>query len=150
MKKLILLACFVLIFTYQVFSQNNSSDDSWKNKWLYTSAWAGYGSGFSMGLGADVQLLKFFAVGLELGLVDKNHPALSVLPKFTFRPWKMEIDLYGGLGFGYSRVYDFIWGVQYGIDLGYKLGPGVLFAKLDNGLGWSVGLGYRMGFFNKK
>ena len=150
MKKIILFACFTFIFTHQTFPQNNVVNDNWKNKWLYTSAWAGYGSGFSMGLGVDVQLAKIFALGLEFDLVDKSYPAISLLPKFTFRPWNMEIDLYGGVGFGYSSVYGFIWGIPHGIVLGYKLGPGLLIIDGRNGMGWSVGFGYRMGFYEKK
>lgn len=150
MKKIVLFAFFIFFCIFQVFSQNDLDNDNWKNKWLYTSVWTGYGSGFSMGLNVDAQFFRYFALGLELGLVDKSYPALTVLPKFTYRPWKMEIDLYGGLGSGYSTVYGYIWGVKYGFDIGYNLGPGIIFVKVDNGLGWSIGIGYRMGFLDKK
>ena len=150
MKKIILSVCFVCIFTFQIFPQSNNGNDNWKNKWLYTGAWAGYGTGFSTGLSADAQLRRNFALGMELGLADKSYPSISVLPKFTFRPWKMEIDLYAGIGIGYSTVYDFIWGVPHGIVLGFNLGPGLLFVDARNGLGWAVGIGYRMGFWDKK
>ena len=145
-KKISIIACFLFIVNLQAYSQTDFVADDWKNKRLYTSAWAGYGSGFAMGLCADAQLYERFALGVELGLVDKSYPALSILPKYNFRPLKMEVGLYGGLGFGYSTTYDFIWGVKYGVDLGYKIGTGVMFVRVDNGLGWSLGIGYRIGF----
>lgn len=148
MKRIILIICFYFVVILQVFSQENN--DSWKNKWLYTSAWAGYGSGFSMGLGVDAQLANIFALGSEIGFADKCYPSISLLPRLTFKPRKFQIDLYGGIGIAYSTEYDFVWGVPHGITLGYNLGPGLLFIHLRNGMGWSVGLGYRMGFLDKK
>ena len=149
MKKLILIACFSFAFVFQAFPQDNTVNDNWKNKWLYTSAWAGYGSGFSMGLGIDAQLANIFALGLELGLADRNYPAISIFPKLTFKPGRMQIDLYAGVGFAYSTVYDFVWGVPHGIALGFNVGNGLLFIDVRNGMGWSVGIGYRMGFLDK-
>ena len=149
MKKYFFLICLIFILIGNVFSQNNITNDNWKNNLIYTSVWAGYGSGFSMGIGADFQLSKVFALGIESGLVDKSYPALSLLPKLSFRPWNMEITLVGGIGFGYSQIYNFILGTNYGIDIGYNFGPGVLFANFRNGLGYSFGIGYKLGFLEK-
>ena len=150
MKRIIFFFVFLLILSFSLFSQESTdNNDDWKNKKLYTSVWLGYGSGFSMGIGADVQIFRHFALGLEAGLVDKNYPAISIFPKLTLRPWRIGIDLYAGLSFGYSTVYDFIWGVPLGIDVGYNLGPGLLFVTARSGMGWAFGIGYRMGFFNR-
>lgn len=149
MKKYGLIICFTLILAGNAFSQINTDSDNWKNKWLYVSAWAGYGSGFSMGICADIQLSNHFSLGIEPGLVDRNYPALSVLPQFNFRPGNAEISLYGGLSFGYSSAYKFIWGVNFGLDAGYRVGPGILFITARNGMGWDVGIGYKMGFLDK-
>lgn len=149
MKKIFLLLFLIFFGVFNLFSQESTDDLSWKDKLIYINTWAGYGTGFSMGIGVDTQLSNYFALGLEFGLVDKNYPAISIFPKFTFRPWKMEIDLYAWFSFGYSMVYDFIWGIPYGIDIGYNLGHGLLFATVRNGMGWAIWIGYRIGYFER-
>jgi len=146
MKRMIFVFCFIFLFIFISFSQETLNDNEWKNKRIYTHTWVGYGSGFSFGVGADAQLFEYFSLGLESGLVGENDPAISIFPKFTFRPWNMEISAYAGVSFGYSTTYDFIWGIPYGLDVGYNIGSGILFVTLRSGMGWAVGIGYRMGF----
>jgi len=129
------------------FSQ---SDDEWKNKRLYTGMWLGYGTGFSMGIQADVQIFKYFSLGIETGLSDNLYPTISLLPKAVFRPWKMEISIFAGPIYGNNLTYGALWSMVYGMDIGYHLGPGMLYATIHNGMGYSFGLGYKMGFFDRK
>ena len=140
----IILFCLV---TIGVFSQTN---EEWKNKRTYTSMWLGYGTGFSMGIQADIQLLKYFSLGVEAGLSDKLFPTISFLPKAVFRPWQMEMNIFAGPQFGYHRTYEGLWGVIYGIDIGYYLGQGVLYGTFRTGMNYSFGIGYRIGFIDIK
>jgi hypothetical protein len=130
-----------------VFSQTN---DVWKNKRLYTAMWLGYGTGFSMGIQADIQLFKYFSVGIDTGLSDKLFPTISLFPKVVFRPWEIEISIFGGPKIGYHRNYGGLWGIVYGADIGYHLGPGVLYGTFHTGMNYAFGLGYRIGFIDRR
>jgi hypothetical protein len=139
-------ALFVLT-GHGIFPQ---STNEWKNKTLYAGSWLGYGSGFSLGIQADMQFFKHFSVGLEAGLADKAYPAVSFFPKAVFRPGEMELTLFAGPCFGYNAIYGGFVGLVYGFDAGFHLGPGILYATVRNGAGYAFGIGYRIGFADRK
>ena len=141
-NKYIFIALFCLV-TSGVFSQ---TDEEWKNKRLYTGMWFGYGNGFSMGALVDVQIFEHFSVGIEAGLSDNMFPTISFFPKAVFRPWQMELMLFAGPKFGYNRTYGRLWGMVWGLDIGFNLGPGILCLTFRDGMGYSFGLGYKIGF----
>jgi hypothetical protein len=130
-----------------IFSQTN---DDWKNKHLYTGIWLGYGDGFSMGIQTDIQFFEYFSLGIETGLSNNLYPTISFLPKAVFKPWQIEINIFGGPIFGYNLTYGGLWGVVYGADIGFHLGPGVLYGTFHTGMGHAFGVGYRIGFIDRK
>jgi hypothetical protein len=145
-SKYLFIALFCLIVT-KGFSQTN---DDWKNKYLYTGLWLGFGTDFSMGAHADLQFFDHFSTAIEIGISDNLYPTIALFPKAVFRPWKMEIGVGIGPQFGYHVTYGALWGLIFSIDVGYHLGPGVLYAHYQDGMGYSFGIGYKIGFFDRK
>jgi hypothetical protein len=145
-NKYLFIALFCLVTT-GVFSQTN---DAWKNKRLYTGMWLGYGTGFSMGIKADIQFFEYFSLGTEVGLSDNLYPTISLLPKAVFKPWQMEMNIFAGPILGYNLTYGLLWGAIYGVDIGFHLGPGVLYGTFHAGMGYAFGIGYKIGFINRK
>ena len=139
----------ILLFfiTTSIFSQ---TDEEWKNKRLYTGMWLGYGTGFSMAVHADWHFHEHFSVGIETGLSDNLFPTISFFPKAVFRPLLMEISVFAGPKFGYNKTYEGLWGAVWGLDIGLPLGPGILYGAFRDGMGYSFGLGYKIGLFVTK
>jgi hypothetical protein len=146
-SKSILVIIFMLSMN-SIFAQ--TAEDNWKTKKFYTGGWLGYGTGFSFGAQADLHFSNHFALGLEAGLVDKAYPAMSLFPKAVFRPWQMEMIFFAGPCIGNNNIYGGFWGIAYGMDIGVPLGSGVLFGTIRSGVGYSFGVGYRVGFFSRK
>ena len=146
-NKIVFIAIFAFLTISMAFSQ---SDDEWKNKRLYTGMWLGYGTGFSMGVQADWQFFEHFSLGTEVGISDNLYPTISLLPKAVFRPWEMEITVGAGPQFGYNLTYGALWGVIFSIEAGYHLGPGVFYVHWHDGMGYAFGVGYRIGFVDRK
>ena len=61
----------------------------------------------------------------------------------------MEIIIFAGPQFGHHKTYDLLWGLIYGLDIGYHIGPGVLFGTFHAGMKYAFGVGYRIGFFKR-
>jgi hypothetical protein len=62
----------------------------------------------------------------------------------------MEITVGIGPKFGYNLTYGALWGAAFTIDVGYHLGPGVLYINYHDGMGYAFGIGYKIGFFDRK
>jgi len=146
-NKILFIFLFCLAVTMGLFSQTSNE---WKNKYLYTGIWLGYGTGFSMGIQADMQFFEHFSVGIETGISNNLYPTISLFPKMVFRPWQMEIILFAGPNFGYNPTYGALWGVVYGVDIGFHLGPGVLFGTFHDGMVYAFGIGYRIGLIDRR
>jgi hypothetical protein len=146
-SKSILVISLILFINNSIFSQ--TAENKRNPKKIYAGGWIGYGTGFSMGAQADMHFSKHFALGVEAGLVDKAYPAMSLLPKAVFRPWQMEIVFFAGPCIGYNTIYGSFWGIAHGMDIGYRVGDGVLFGTYHGGAGYSFGVGYRVGFNRK-
>jgi hypothetical protein len=118
---------------------------------------------------------NYFAIGTELSgaynIRNGNHWVfLNIIPRVTIRPsLNYAVDIFIGPSFGPFNYYDYYYdkyGYESGygkvdraqtnffggVDLGYHIGPGFLFvdARLHTYLGFSLGLGYRVGFINKE
>jgi hypothetical protein len=164
-------------------------DDSWKNKWFSAGAWAGGGFGFNFGAFFDFQWFKYFAIraGMSSEYVEwtvyseryvnagwyggyyeyerednsGNKFTFFLAPVLMLRPGDAEISLYIGPSFSEKIAW------LYGINVGHKIGNGVLFIDAhygrfvehneDNNNYYSedydyfnVGLGYKYGFKDKK
>jgi hypothetical protein len=71
----------------------------------------------------------------------------------TLRPGTFSVEVFGGPFFNTDGVIGFTGG----LDLGYKLGPGLVFADARYGQGLtenykalSFGAGYKLGLISKK
>jgi hypothetical protein len=153
------------------------SPAAWKQKWLYIGGAAGYGLEFSWAGMIDVQVASFLAITLEVGqqgfyyedvvrydtaydkdiYADKFSSVLtgSLFPSITLRPGGLSLELYGGPYYALDEKIGF--GVAAGASVGYKLGPGIIFADGRYGV-WAMNsqqllnfsLGYKIGFLSKK
>jgi hypothetical protein len=137
-------------------------DEGWKDKWLYVGAWAGYGYGFAAGAQLSVQLLRGFALTLDVGAggfkYKKSHTdtfnsdndrddsesatlfTAALFPVFTLRPkpTPLSFEVYGGPYI--TGLKDHVFGVAVGGSVGCKLGPGILFADFRYGIAHLFGM----------
>ncbi|MDR0569137.1 MAG: hypothetical protein LBG87_08030 [Spirochaetaceae bacterium] len=150
--------------------------EAWKRKWLYLGAWLGYGLRFSWGVQASMQVIPLLAVTLEAGMTGFYYERLlrydtvydrnvyedvfeapftaGLFPALTVRPFDFSLEAYAGPYFAFHDAIGF--GILAGLDIGYKVGPGMLFADIRYSL-WGIhsqrtlnfGLGYKLGFFSK-
>jgi TolB-like protein len=128
-------------------SPTGNDEDAWKNKWIYLGG--GFGGGkitwtdtyrgntyeevhslITVGFNADFVFTNFFAIGLYLGIgvpLDGNtewplYPAIPILLKLGGKFGSVELT--GNLGYTVGL------GFTLGGTLGFKAGPGILFAEL--------------------
>jgi hypothetical protein len=143
---------------------DNNPKNAWKNKRFYMGIWPGYGASIfedadefrfiSYGVFFSYQLTDLFALGIEgngayfIGDYwrGRNDIFIGAVAKLTLRPSNFEVDVFIGPAIGTS--FAFFGGVQ----AGFNLGPGVIFidARLNSWLGYSFGMGYQIGFGNRK
>jgi len=129
---------------------STSADDDWKNKWFYLGGGIGYGGYsytdysshydyyynnyvynyyevsaflFALGFISEFAPLPFFSIELivGLGVGEVIVPVIPILAKLGYRFTNMELffDIGYTIGAGFSL----------GGTIGYKVGPGILFAK---------------------
>jgi len=142
---------------------DNNPKNAWKNKRFYVGLWPGYGASIfdnadefkfiSYGVFFSYQVIDLFAIGIEgsgayfIGdyYRGRNDIFLGAVARLTLRPSDFEVDVF--IGPAYGTGFAFFGGVQ----AGYHLGPGVVFvdARLNSWLGYSVGIGYQIGFGDK-
>ena len=143
---------------------DNNPKNAWKNRRFYMGIWPGYGASIfenaddfkfiSYGAFFSFQLTDLFALGIEgdgayfIGDYwrGRNDIFVGAVARLTLRPSVFEVDVFIGPAIGTS--FAFFGGVQVGVNLG----PGVMFidTRLNSFLGYSFGLGYQVGFGNRK
>jgi hypothetical protein len=166
---------FDYIIRSPLFPEASTASDDWKNKWLYVGAHAGSGlsGGVSGGGLLEVQLLRFLALKLDVGVfgvttaaradedfdgyTDTQDLLVSLCPALTFRPGIFEIGLYGGVSY-YSFMNNLAYTV--GGTFGFRIGSGVIFLDVQGGSTFgassdtaggnlSFGAGFKIGLIDK-
>jgi TolB-like protein len=148
--------------------QEIPAGEEWKNKLWYLGALTGYGMDFTFLATADVFFTKNFGLGMELGWQgftwEEGNPddgwyyqtesllTIDILSKLLFRPGKIELGIY--VGWALNEQF---FGVISGGELGFNLGPGILFLDVRVSIlslgayaySNSVDLGYKIGMGNR-
>jgi TolB-like protein len=164
--------------------QGTPAGEEWKNKRWYLGVLSGYGTDFTFMTTADVFFTKNFGLGMELGWQGftweegyweeeyvggyyggswnyyhyyryPTGPLLTadLLMKLLFRSGKVELGIYAG-----AAINEQFFGFISGSELGFNLGPGILFldfrASIFDLLGYgassySIDLGYKIGLGNR-
>jgi hypothetical protein len=143
---------------------DNNPKNAWKNRRVYIGIWPGFGASIfensdqfkfiSYGIFLSFQFSDLLAIGVEgngayfIGdeYRGRNDIFAGAFARLTLRPSNFEVDVFIGPAFG--EFFGFYGGVEAGINAG----PGVVFidARLNSWLGYSIGLGYQIGFGNRK
>lgn len=158
----------------RLLGDNNPKND-WKNKRVYIGMWPGFGAALisdyyiedqkyiSYGAFFLYQLSHLFAIGIDgtgayytkERFSGKNTFFISAVPTLTLRPSKFEIELFVGPAVGSGSNLDKAklgFAVTGGVRAGYNIGPGIVFSdfRIISDLGYSLGIGYKIGFGNRK
>jgi TolB-like protein len=135
--------------------------EPWKDKRWYLGGSIGGLDALAIKAEAYMQVARNFAFGLHAGILPVERydyrndyyttslPFVALLAELTFRPGIMEIDIFAGLDLDLAY---YVLDLMYGIDIGVKLGPGILYGELSppGGLrSMGIGLGYRIGLVDR-